>query len=63
MPHGYFSQAWWAISYARRLLPCWANFGELRLGEVRRIPIPRTSVNKRKKKGWGLSQPRPFLAY
>ncbi len=29
------------------------NFSELRLGEVRRIPLPRTSVNKAKKKGRG----------
>jgi len=30
-----------------------ANFGECSKGEVRRIPIPRTSVNKGKKKGRG----------
>jgi hypothetical protein len=29
------------------------NFLELRYGEVRRITIPRTSVNKGKKKGRG----------
>jgi hypothetical protein len=30
--------------------PMYANFSELRYGEVRRIPIPRTSVNKGRKK-------------
>ena len=31
-----------------------ANFRELHNGEVRRIPIPRTPVNKAKKKGRGM---------
>jgi hypothetical protein len=37
-----------------------ANFGELRLAEVqlRRIPLPRTPVNKGKKKG-RVQEPRP----
>jgi hypothetical protein len=30
-------------------------------GELRRIPLPRTPVNKGKKKGRGCSKPRPFL--
>src|SRR5215213_462963 len=34
-----------------------ANFLELRYGEVRRISIPRTSVNKGKRKGWVLRDP------
>src|ERR671914_1471005 len=29
-----------------------ANFGELRHGEVRRIPLPRTSVNKGEKRSY-----------
>jgi hypothetical protein len=33
----------------------YANFGEIPKGEVRRIPIPRTSVNKGKRvQSWGL---------
>ena len=39
------------------------NFVELRNGEVRRIPIPRTRVNKGKKKGPRLLEPRPFASY
>src|SRR5215203_1762295 len=35
----------------------YANFRELRLDELRRIPIPRTSVNKGKRKGWVLRDP------
>ncbi len=35
------------------------NFGELRKAEVRRILLPRTPVNKGKKKGRGYSTPRP----
>jgi len=31
----------------------WANFGELREGEVRRMLLPRTPVNKGKEKGRG----------
>jgi hypothetical protein len=34
-----------------------ANFGELRKGEVRRILIPRTPVNKGKRKGRALEGP------
>jgi hypothetical protein len=34
-----------------------ANFRELRNGEVRRISIPRTSVNKGKKKGQSYNAP------
>jgi hypothetical protein len=37
------------------------NFRELRQCEVRRISIPRTPVNKGKKKGRGSEQPRPSL--
>src|SRR5215218_1358324 len=33
------------------------NFAESPKGEVRRIPIPRTSVNKGKRKGWVLRDP------
>jgi hypothetical protein len=37
-----------------------ANFGEFRTGEVRRIPLPGTWVNKGKKKGRGpLENPNP----
>ena len=38
---------------------CWrvANFGELRYGEVRRIPIPRTPVNKGKRKSRAQKEP------
>jgi hypothetical protein len=32
----------------------YANFSELRQHEVRRIPLPRTPVNKGKKKGRGM---------
>src|SRR5215208_561469 len=39
----------------------WRNFGESPKGEVRRIPIPRTRVNKGMRKGRGCSKPRPFL--
>jgi hypothetical protein len=42
-----------ARSYARGLLLS-ANFGECPKGEVRRILIPRTRVNKGKKKGPGI---------
>jgi hypothetical protein len=35
------------------------NFGELRQCELRRIPIPRTWVNKGKEKGRGCSKLRP----
>src|SRR5215208_6377680 len=35
----------------------YANFAESPKGEVRRIPIPRTSVNKGKRKGWVLRDP------
>jgi hypothetical protein len=38
-----------------------AYFRELRKGEVRRIPIPRTSVNKCKKKGRRLEMSRPLF--
>src|SRR5215204_6159319 len=40
------------------------NFGELRYGEVRRILLPRTQVNKGKKKrrkDRGCSRPDPLL--
>jgi hypothetical protein len=41
------------------------NFRELRVCELRRIPIPRTRVNKDKKKGQSCLEPRssttPFL--
>ena len=35
-----------------------ANFRECPKAEVPRIPIPRTTVNKGKKEGRGLGQPR-----
>src|SRR5918995_3207088 len=35
------------------------NFSELCLGEVRRVCLPRTSVNKSKKKGRSLFAPGP----
>ena len=35
------------------------NFSEFYKGELRRISIPRTWVNKGMKKGWG-ARPRPF---
>jgi hypothetical protein len=35
-----------------------ANFLELRQGEVLRIPLPRTPVNKGKRKGRSLQGPR-----
>src|SRR5215203_4420066 len=44
-PCSYLSQARWAYLYARWLF-LGANFVELRLRELRRITIPRTSVNK-----------------
>src|SRR5215218_6536408 len=44
-PCGYLSQARWACLYARWLF-LRANFGELRVCELRRILLPRTSVNK-----------------
>jgi hypothetical protein len=55
---GYFS--------ARDAHRCWtgamrANFREFAEGEVRRIPLPRTSVNKGKKKRKGRYKLRPFL--
>ena len=37
----------------------YANFVERRYGELPRIPIPRTRVNKGMKEGRGLGQPRP----
>src|SRR5215213_7507234 len=36
-----------------------ANFGEFYECEVRRIPIPRTPVNKGKKRRAGVCKPRP----
>src|SRR5215208_4218179 len=39
-----------------------ANFGEFYEGEVRRIPIPRTQVNKGKRKGRGCFAPA-LLSY
>jgi hypothetical protein len=39
--------------------PVHPNFSELRYGEVRRIPLPRTPVNKGIRKGRGCSRPRP----
>jgi hypothetical protein len=36
-----------------------SNFGELRHGEVRRIPLPRTRVNKGMKKGRDYSESAP----
>jgi hypothetical protein len=39
----------------------YANFAESPKGELRRIPIPRTSVNKGKRKGRGYS-PQPSLS-
>src|SRR5215210_2506526 len=38
-----------------------ANFRELRKGEVRRIPLPRTWVNKGKGEGPGPVGPQPCL--
>src|ERR671921_225260 len=38
------------------------NFRELRYGEVRRIILPRTSVNKGIKKGRAPKEPDPRLA-
>jgi hypothetical protein len=38
----------------------WRNFREFYKGEVRRIPIPRTPLNKGKKKGRSYYA-RPFL--
>ena len=41
-----------------------ANFSELRRGEVRRIPLPRTPVNKGMKKGRGVvPQPQVLVGY
>src|SRR5829696_9323726 len=40
----------------------WRNFRESPKGEVRRIPIPRTSVNKGKKKGRRVEIHREFIA-
>src|SRR5215207_7720798 len=37
------------------------NFAESPKGELRRISIPRTPVNKGKKKGRGLTAPGPLL--
>jgi hypothetical protein len=37
------------------------NFGELRQHEVRRIFLPRTSVNKDRKKGQGYYTWAPFI--
>ena len=39
--------------------PMYANFSELRYGEVRRIPILRTPVNKGMKMGQSLQGPWP----
>jgi hypothetical protein len=39
--------------------PASLDFLECPKGEVRRIPIPRTPVNKRKKKGRSPAGPRP----
>src|SRR5215217_4788391 len=39
----------------------YANFREYPKGEVRRIPLPRTPVNKGKKKGWGPRGPQPSI--
>ena len=38
-----------------------ANFGVFPKGEVRRIPIPRTRVNKDKKKGQGALHQKSIL--
>jgi hypothetical protein len=38
------------------------DFGEPRTCEVRRIPIPRTSVNKGMKKGRGVAAPALLAA-
>jgi hypothetical protein len=46
-----------------------ANFGELRNGEIRRIPLPRTPVNKAKKEegpgtiSWALSKKVGYSLY
>src|SRR5215212_8478246 len=40
-----------AVRVIRRLAASSRNFVELRLGEVRRITLPRTRVNKDKQKG------------
>jgi hypothetical protein len=37
------------------------NFSELRACELRRIPLPRTWMNKGKKKGRGVCQPGPLF--
>src|SRR5215211_7488713 len=59
IPRGHLSQARWASLYARCHVHG-VNFVELRHGEVRRIPIPRTPVNKAKKRGRSYYTPRPF---
>jgi hypothetical protein len=41
----------------------YTNFRELWIGEVPRILLPRTSVNKGTKKGRSLSSPDPPLAF
>src|SRR5215218_6074048 len=38
------------------------NFGELRYGGVRRIPLPRSWVNKGKRKGRSSEEPRPSVS-
>jgi len=49
----------YVFSNARAL----ANFLELRIGEVRRISIPRTTVNKGKKEDWGAPCPPSWQCF
>ena len=44
-------------------IKAWRNFGESPKGEVRRIPLPRTSVNKGKKKARGVRDAQDFFEY
>src|SRR5215204_301818 len=41
----------------------YANFVELRKGEVRRIPLPRTPVNKGKRRAWMSSPCSQILSF